>query len=200
MPSSTTSICECIGQPHGRLGDAVAFEHFALALGGRAAVAAHGREDERLGAERLQLGDDLLGALGDVVDAAAAAADRDGHAGLHLGADFGALELLGHRRADVGEPLAIELLADVHHPRQRNVESARDVDFDPISDHVTPPFGFAAARAVRFWYCRNVILPPSGEAPPPSGTARRSCGPRHPSCSPGPCRGSAAAARPARSW
>ena len=42
------------------LGDAVAFQHFALAFGGGAAVAAHGREDEGLRAQRLEFGDDLL--------------------------------------------------------------------------------------------------------------------------------------------
>ena len=54
------------------LGDAVALQHLALAFGRGAAVAAHGGEDEGLGAQCLELGHHLLHAVGDVGDAAAA--------------------------------------------------------------------------------------------------------------------------------
>ena len=135
-PAPPPPCCDVNRAADEALGDAVALQHLALALGGGAAVAAHGREDEGLGAQRLELGDDLLGALGDVGDAAAAAAHRDGHAGLDLGAHLGALELVDHRLADVVELRGLELLPDVHHARQRNVEPARDVDFDAIADHL----------------------------------------------------------------
>ena len=130
------------------LGDAVAFQHFALAFGSGAAVAAHRRENERLGAERLQLGDDGLGAFGDVVDAARAATDCDGHPRLDLGPHFRALELLDHGLCDAVEFLCLELLAHMHHPWQGNVESAGHVDFDAITDHFSilhPVLFFGAA-------------------------------------------------------
>src|SRR5882724_11678852 len=117
------------------LGDAIAFQHFTLAFGGSATVTAHGREDERLGAERLELSDHGLGAFGYVVDAAGAATDGDDHARLDLGPHLGALELLDHGPGHAVEFLCLELLAHMHHPRQGNIESAGHVDFDAITDH-----------------------------------------------------------------
>ena len=61
-----------------RFGHAVRLEHRALALGRAAAVAAHGRHDERLGAQALERVDNGLGDHVDVGDAAAA--HGDGHA------------------------------------------------------------------------------------------------------------------------
>src|SRR3954469_20329177 len=86
------------------LGDAVAFQHFALALGGGAAMAAHRGEDKWFGAERFELGDHLLRAFRDIGNAAAAAADGNGHAGLHFGADVFSLEVGGDGLAHAREP------------------------------------------------------------------------------------------------
>ena len=102
---------------HVALGDAVAFENTALTFDSAAAMAAHGGEDEGLRAQRLELGNDLFGALGDVGNAAAAYAHGDGHARLHLAAHFGPFELLGHRVTDVGDFRRCELLTHVHHAR-----------------------------------------------------------------------------------
>src|SRR4029077_10190856 len=113
--------------------------HVALALGGGAAVAPHGGEDEGLRAQRLQLGNYLLGAIGNVGDSAASAAHGDGHAGLDLGSHLGTLELLGHGLRDVSDLDRFEFLADVDHARQGNIEPTRDVDFDAIADHLFYP-------------------------------------------------------------
>ena len=60
------------------LGDAVGLEELPLSFGGAAAVAAHGRHDERLGAQALEVFDDRPDDRGDIGDAAAAGGD--GHA------------------------------------------------------------------------------------------------------------------------
>src|SRR5215831_2210582 len=121
------------------LGNAIARQYLALPFRRSAAVAAHGREDERFGAERLQLGNHLLGAIADIGDAAAAAAHGDRHARLDLRPHLGTLELLGDGVRYVVHLDRLELLADVDHARQRNVEAARDVDFDAITDHFLHP-------------------------------------------------------------
>ena len=59
-------------------GDAVAFDDLPLPRSRAAAVAAHGRHDERLGPQRLEMLDRRLDDQVDVGDAAAAG--RDGHA------------------------------------------------------------------------------------------------------------------------
>ncbi len=115
--------------------DAIAFQHFSLAFGGCATVAAHGREDERPGAERLELRDHGLGAFRYVVDATRTASDRDGHPRLDPGPHFGALELFDDRLGDAVEFLGLELLAHMHHAWQGNIESAGHVDFDAITNH-----------------------------------------------------------------
>src|SRR5207237_8402850 len=69
------------GHADGRLGDAVAFDDLALALRGAAAVAAHGRDQERLGAELLEEVGDAAAHHRDVGAAAAAGGQRDGWAG-----------------------------------------------------------------------------------------------------------------------
>jgi len=62
-------------------GDPVVREQIALPFGGRAAVAAHRRDDERLVSPRLELGDRRPRDRGDVRDPAAAEGDADLGAG-----------------------------------------------------------------------------------------------------------------------
>ena len=69
-------MLERIGQPTELLGDAVGLEELPLSFGRSAAVAAHGRHDERLGAQALEMFDDRPGDDGDIGDAAAAGGDR----------------------------------------------------------------------------------------------------------------------------
>jgi hypothetical protein len=116
-------------------GDAVAFQHFALAFRGRAAVAAHRGKNEGIGAERLQLGNYGLHAHRDIRDAPAAAAHCDLHPGFDARPDFRPRELIGDCERDVGDPGCHKLLANAQHPRQRDIQAARDVDVDTITDH-----------------------------------------------------------------
>ena len=60
------------------LGDAVGFHHLPLALGGAAAVAAHGRNDEGPAPQPLEMLDDRAKDDGDIGDAAAAGGDGHG--------------------------------------------------------------------------------------------------------------------------
>ena len=92
-----------------RLGHAEPRQHLALALGGRATVAAHGRDDERLGAERPKLGDQRGGDLAEPADPAAADADRDALARPDQAADLGPPELFGDRRAHVVDAGAVRI-------------------------------------------------------------------------------------------
>ena len=62
---------------HGLLGNAVRAEHLGLAFSGRATVAAHGRDDERLSATSFHVPDDFFDDGGEVVDTAASHGDRD---------------------------------------------------------------------------------------------------------------------------
>ena len=133
------------------LGDAVVLQHLALAFGRGAAVAAHGGEDEGLGAEGLELGHHLLHALGDVGDAAAAHTERNGHAGLHGAAHLGPLELLHYRLADVVDPGGFEFLPDMDHAGQRDIQPARNVHFDAIADHVLLRAGGGSLRKVGYF-------------------------------------------------
>ena len=102
-------------------------------------MAAHRRKNEGFGAKRLQFTDHALGDGRDVGNAAAAAAERDNLAGLYLGAHFGPLEFPGNRCGNVAQVGAVELLAHVDHARKGNVESARDVDFYFVFDHLLSP-------------------------------------------------------------
>ncbi len=63
--------------PAKRFGDAVAGQDANLLLGGSAAVAAHGRHDERLTAQAPHVPNDFSEHQGDVGDAAAAGGDGD---------------------------------------------------------------------------------------------------------------------------
>ena len=65
-------------------GDAVGFDEPALSLGRAAAVASHGRHNERLCAEARQMLDNRLGNDGDVGDSAAAGGDGHALAGPHF--------------------------------------------------------------------------------------------------------------------
>ena len=75
---------------HGFLRDAVAGQTIALTLARRAAVAAHGRDDERLRAAVLQELDDRAREVAVAVDPAAAAGERDAHSGPDAAAQRGA--------------------------------------------------------------------------------------------------------------
>ncbi len=89
-----------------------------MALGGGAAVAAHGGDDEGFGAEFLDLGDRGLEDLGDAIDAAAAGGEADAGAGLDGGGDLGPGELLGDGGGDVGDLGRFESLADFEPARE----------------------------------------------------------------------------------
>src|SRR3954471_4840340 len=114
--------------------NAVALQHFALSFGSRSAVAAHCRENKRLGAKRLEFGDDRFRAFGNVIDAARTAAHGDRHARPNFAAHFGTLELLNDGPGDAVKFLGWELLAYVNHAWQGDIESAGHVDFDAITD------------------------------------------------------------------
>ena len=105
------------GAAHGLLGDAVVLEDLGLALGGGAAVAAHGGHDVGLGTLGLDEVHDGPGHGGVVVDAAAAAGDGNLLAGLDLAADLGAVKLPGDNAGDLlrRNMRIIELLAHLHH-------------------------------------------------------------------------------------
>jgi hypothetical protein len=118
------------------LGDAVALEHLFLPLGGGRAVAAHRRKYEGFRARGLQLADCRAGDLRDVGDAAAAAADRDALSGLDATAHFGAFELSADGSIDIGQADGLEFLPHVCHSRERHIQSAGDVDFDLLLDHL----------------------------------------------------------------
>ena len=75
-------------------------------------MAAHGRHDERPGAERLEMGDDRPDDRGDVGDPPAAG--RNGHrlAGLDFPVQLQARELPCHFARHVGDAFGIERLAE----------------------------------------------------------------------------------------
>ena len=113
----------------GFLGDAEFLQHRRLAFGGAAAVAAHGRDDERLVALLLQVDDRSPGHAGDVGDPAAAHADGDAGAGrkrvqlLRLG------QLTGDPALEIGNRHPPRMAqADTHHRGQRNVFQHRQFD------------------------------------------------------------------------
>jgi len=74
--------------------------------------------------------------LGDVRDAAAAAAYRDTLPRFDAAAYFRPLELCRDGAGDVRQARRREFLAHVDHLRQRYVQSAGYVDFDAILDHL----------------------------------------------------------------
>ena len=101
------------------LGDAVLGQDRALALGGRAAVAAHRRHDERLARRPPELLDDGPDDGLDVGDAPAAGRDRDALTRLDARSDRPpSASALADRASDVGQVFVWELLADASHPRQ----------------------------------------------------------------------------------
>lgn len=112
---------------HALLVDAEARQDLDLAFGGCRTVAAHRREDEELGAHRLELIDDRPDAFGDVGDASRPAVDRDRHAGCDPLADRGVAKLGGHRAGDVVDGRRRELLPDSDHARHVDVETAGDL-------------------------------------------------------------------------
>ncbi len=86
-----------------RFVDVVAREQFALALGRRAAVRPHRRDDERLRAEFLQRLDGRLRDGEEVLDAATAAPDGDLHAGLDALGGLRSEPLLARLRGHIGD-------------------------------------------------------------------------------------------------
>ena len=107
---------------HGRLGDAIVLQDRELPLGGPAPVAAHGGEDERPGAQVLEVADGGADDRVDVGDPPAARAHGDRVAALdgHAGGGQG----LGHGAGNVGHPGARERLADAEHLRQHGADYA----------------------------------------------------------------------------
>jgi len=98
------------GAAHGGGGDVVGFEQSSLALGGGAAVAAHGGNDEGFGAGGEEMIDDGLGDAIDIGDAAAA--DGDGNGGAGRNWDVRGGEALAGGGWDVRDVGAREILAD----------------------------------------------------------------------------------------
>lgn len=96
------------GHTHRLLGDAVAGEDFALALGRRPAVAAHRGEDERTRSRTAQQIEQSGDDRGEIRDAAAAHADGDPCAGLDARTQPG--ELRVERRGNVERRRRREIL------------------------------------------------------------------------------------------
>ena len=78
-------------------GHAIGGEHLPLALGRPAAVAAHGGDDERLGAALPEAGDERRDDLLQALDAAAPSADRDPGAGPDAARDLRLRQLVTDR-------------------------------------------------------------------------------------------------------
>ena len=95
--------------------DSVTAEHLYLALGGGAAVTAHGWKDERLGADSAKSFDGCRDDRCQVTDAAAA--DGDGHrfSGANAGGGRAVRDLLTHDRCEVGNDRRIEPLPYADH-------------------------------------------------------------------------------------
>ena len=104
------------------LRDPVAREDLALALLRAAAVAAHGGDDKGL---RTQFFERVYRRFDDgieILDAAAADADGDTHAGLDERADLRLCELCAHRAGHILQTGLVKLLPHTIHPRQRTLQ------------------------------------------------------------------------------
>ena len=117
-PTTTVSMLERIGQPQNASVMPYEVEHLALPLGRAAAVAAHGRHDERLAAQRLEVLDDRLGDQVDVGDAAAAGGDGHGLAGLDPRRELQLFELRARLGGHVGHLGRRELLPQAKNRRE----------------------------------------------------------------------------------
>ena len=116
------------GAADGRLGDAVGLQHVALAFGGAAAVAAHGRDEEGLGAEVPEVLDGRAEDGDDVGDAAAAGGDGHALPRPQRPLQLQAAQLGVDRRGDIRQPGSLEDLANAEdlrkHRHQRKPGSA----------------------------------------------------------------------------
>ena len=98
------------------LGDAVRLQHLPLAFGRAAAVAAHGRHEERFGPQRAEMFRGRPQDHGDVGDPAAAGRDGDALPRLHAAVQF-----------QPGQ-LGMDLAGDVCHPRPGKIlANAKDL-------------------------------------------------------------------------
>ena len=111
------------GAAHVLLGNAVVLEDLGLALGGGAAVAAHGRHDIGLGPLGLDKVHDGPGHNGVVVDAPAAAGNGDLLTRLDLAADLRAIQLPGDDAGNIAlrDAGLVEVLANLDHLGDRCV-------------------------------------------------------------------------------
>ena len=98
---------------HRFLCDAVAAEHLGLTLGGGAAVAAHGGDQNGLSALGLDKGNHCLDQKDILVDTPAAAGDGDAGAGLDGGAGF--LQTPQKSPLNILQHVIVEGLADFGH-------------------------------------------------------------------------------------
>ena len=106
------------GAAHGRLGDAVGFQHAALAFGGAAAVAAHGGDQEGPRTEAAEVLDGRAEDGDDVGDAAAAGGDGHALAGPQRPLQLEAGQFGVDRRGDIRDAGSLEGLADAEDLRE----------------------------------------------------------------------------------
>ena len=109
------------GASHGFLCHMIALQHIQLALGSGAAVAAHSREHKRLSSLCLHIIYNCLDNNGDIGDAAAAAGNRDLHAGFNIPLYGIPVQLFPDSAGNIGgfHVRMVELLTDPDHFRKR---------------------------------------------------------------------------------
>ena len=97
------------------LGDAVAFEHLPLSLRGAATVAAHGRDQKRLGSEVLEEANDAFEDERNIGDPAAAGREGDALSRPDGPAQVELLELSPNRAGDILDARPLKVLTNPEH-------------------------------------------------------------------------------------
>ena len=112
-------------------GDAVRLQHLPLPFGRAAAVAAHRRHDEWLGAKLFQMPDDRSDDLRNIGDATTPASDGDALAWTNRVAKLQLGELPLDFAGNIGDPRPFEFLAN---PEKLGVSASIHVISNPIDE------------------------------------------------------------------